>query len=62
MKIVRFEIKDHSDRMGMILALHSNGYNYKIERDTSYELPKIFVLVEVNDDEVKEKCVTDVKS
>ena len=54
MKIIRFEIKDHSDRMGMILALQSNGYNYKIERDTSYEPPKIFVLVEVEDCEVRE--------
>ena len=54
MKVVRFEIKDHSDRMGMILALQGNGYNYKIERDTAIDPHKTFILVEVKDDEVKD--------
>lgn len=49
MKRVRFEIKDHSDRMNMLKAFIDNGYDAEIEIDTSYIPRKTFISVTVHD-------------
>lgn len=54
MKIVRFEIKDHSDRMNVLRALIDNGYDARIEIDTSYMPTKVFIYIAVDEDEVRE--------
>lgn len=51
MEIVKFEIKDHSDRMAMLEALQANGYEVSIKTDTSYMPPKTFVYVRITDKE-----------
>lgn len=54
MKIVRFEIKDNSDRMNMFNALIKNGYDAKIEVDTSYMPTRVFIYTTVDEHEVNE--------
>ena len=54
MKTVRFELKDHVDRMGMITALQDSKYESWVETDTKYMPPKVFIYVKVEDYEVSE--------
>ena len=54
MKIVRFEIKDSSERMAVFNALVKNGYGAKIEVDTSYIPTKVFIYTTVDEHEVSE--------
>jgi hypothetical protein len=54
MKIVRFEIKDHADRINVLKALVDNGYDAKIEVDTSYIPTKVFIYTTVDEYEVSE--------
>lgn len=54
MKTVRFEIKDHSDRMNVLRALIDNGYDARIEVDTSYIPTKVFIYTTVDEHEVRE--------
>lgn len=53
MKKIKLEIKDHSDRMAVLEALQSNGYEVTIKRDTAYIPPKMFVVVKVRESEVE---------
>lgn len=54
MKIVRFEIKDSDDRMNMYKALINNGYDAKIEVDTSYMPTRVFIYTTVDEHEGRE--------
>ena len=54
MKIVRFEIKDSSERMEVLNALIKNGYDAYIEVDTSYIPTRIFIYTTVDKYEVVE--------
>lgn len=54
MKTVRFEIKDHSDRMNVFRALVDNGYDARIEVDTSYMPTRVFIYTTVDEHEVSE--------
>lgn len=54
MKIVRFEIKDSSERMAVLNALIKNGYDAHIEVDTSYIPTRIFIYTTVDEYEVSE--------
>ena len=46
---IKFEIKNHADRMNMFEILQRNGYEVKIVTDTAYMPRKVFVVVEVED-------------
>lgn len=50
MKEIKFEIKNHSDRMAMIQVLRNNGYETYIKSDTSYMPTKMFVVVYVKEE------------
>lgn len=54
MKKVAFTIKDHSDRIALLEAFQSNGYEVDIKNRTEYMPPKVMVEVYVEDCEVIE--------
>lgn len=53
MKKIKLEIKDHSDRMTMVEALQSNGYDVTIKRDTAYIPPKMFIIVKIKESDIE---------
>lgn len=53
MKKIKLEIKDHSDRMAMLEALQSNGYDATIKRDTAYMPPKTFIVFKIKENNIE---------
>ena len=53
MKKIKLEIKDHSDRMAMLEALQSNGYDATIKRDTAYMPPKTFIVFKIKESDIE---------
>ena len=54
MKIVRFEIKDSSDAINVLKALIDNGYDARIEVDTSYIPTRVFIYTTADEHEARE--------
>ena len=53
MKRVRFEVKNHEDRIKIYEVLAKNGYSVDIKTETKYSKPRVFVTVDVADYEVE---------
>ena len=51
---VNLHIKDHQDRMNVLEAFQSNGYECGIKQETQYIPPRVTLWVDVKEYEVED--------